>query len=81
MSKQSGGTKFGVARDCLAICTSVLTLLGGTFLVTDTPELAGRGVELAEITHGTVLLSGDAASLVVVALIGVSVISRRRVTL
>lgn len=81
MSNQSGCAKLVSVRDCLVIGTYVVTLLVGTSLVVGTSKLTDHGAEATETTTWAELLPGDAASLVVIALIGVVLISRRHLPL
>ena len=77
MSYPSGWAKFISLRACLALGKYAVTLSLGTLLLGGPAELSVTGSELLASATWAGLLSGDATALVVIALIGVVLVSRR----
>lgn len=77
MNNRFDREKFISVRRCLAVATGFLTLLGGTLVTKGIHGLVGIGSGLLEFVASAGLVSGDAMSLVVIALVGVVLISRR----
>ena len=77
MSNQPGNTKHRCVRNYLACGAYLVTLLVCMFMVIGSQESESRDGEVLELAAWRAPNAGEAASLVVAALVGVILIARR----